>query len=146
MLDDSLPSLTIGYLMLNDSLPSFTIGYLMLDDSLGFPYLKIDKFGGFTKFIFHVFDRYEIHIQAFLYFINGNLWMSVPHLHKIIFNICTQKIARNSENIDNKIEKTWYLGHTDFDFFWNFWCPILAQIICFQDDSIIFLVFFEAFW
>ena len=23
------------------------------------------KYGGFTKLIFHVFDRYEIHIQAF---------------------------------------------------------------------------------
>ena len=42
---------TFGYLMLND----LTIGYLILDDSLGFPYLKIDKCGGFTKFIFHVF-------------------------------------------------------------------------------------------
>ena len=59
--------------MLDDSFPSLTIGYLMLDDSLGFPYLKIDKFGGFTKFIFHVFDIYEIHIQAFVHFINGKL-------------------------------------------------------------------------
>ena len=31
------------------------------------------KDGGFTKFIFHAFDRYEIIIQAFLYFINGKL-------------------------------------------------------------------------
>ena len=29
------------------------------------PYLKIHKYGGFTKFIFHVFDRCEIPIQAF---------------------------------------------------------------------------------
>ena len=46
--------------MLDDSLPSFTIGYVMLDDSL-----KIEKFLGFTKFIFRIFDRYEIHIKAF---------------------------------------------------------------------------------
>ena len=26
-----------------------------------------------TKFPFHVFDRYEIHIQAFVHFINGKL-------------------------------------------------------------------------
>ena len=31
------------------------IGYLIFDESLGFPYLKINKFGGFTKFIFHAF-------------------------------------------------------------------------------------------
>ena len=43
----------------------------------GFPYLN--------KVIerpFHVFDRYEIHIQAFLYFINGKLIIFNPHLHK----------------------------------------------------------------
>ena len=31
----------------------------------GFPCLKIEKFAGFAKFPFHVFDRYEIHIQYF---------------------------------------------------------------------------------
>ena len=34
---------------------------------------------------FHEFDRYEIHIQAFLDFINGKLIISVPHLHKNVF-------------------------------------------------------------
>ena len=29
----------------------------------GFLYLKIEKFVGFATFTFHVFDRYEIHIQ-----------------------------------------------------------------------------------
>ena len=39
------------------------------DGCWGFPYLKIKKFVGFTKFPFHVFDRYEIHIQDFWEFI-----------------------------------------------------------------------------
>ena len=30
----------------------------------GFPDLKIEKFVGFTRFPFHVFDRYEIHIDV----------------------------------------------------------------------------------
>ena len=34
-----------------------------------------------------LFDRYEIHIQAFVDFINGNLSFSVPRLHKIILRI-----------------------------------------------------------
>ena len=29
------------------------------------------NYGGFTKFVFHVFDRYEIHIQAFVDFIDA---------------------------------------------------------------------------
>ena len=41
----------------------------------GFPYLKIDKFGGFTKFPFHAFDRYGIHIQAFANIVYGKLIM-----------------------------------------------------------------------
>ena len=37
----------------------------------GFPFLKIENFVGFTKFLFHAcFDRYEIHIQHF-YFCTG---------------------------------------------------------------------------
>ena len=37
------------------------------------------------NFHFMLFDRYEIHIEAFLDFINGNfLSFSDPHLHKII--------------------------------------------------------------
>ena len=42
------------------------------------PFLENNKIGvplpenrKVTTFPFHVFDRYQIHIQAFLYFING---------------------------------------------------------------------------
>ena len=68
----------------------------MLDDSLGIPFLsaiqcwmipclETEKFPGFNKFTFHVFDRYGIHIQAFVDFINGKLSSSDPHLRKIEF-------------------------------------------------------------
>ena len=43
--------------------PSFP--YFRLVSVGWFPSLKIEKFIGFTTFPFHVFDRYEIHIQAF---------------------------------------------------------------------------------
>ena len=35
----------------------------------GLPYLRIEKFVGLTKFPFHVFDRYDIHIHYFKDFI-----------------------------------------------------------------------------
>ena len=44
----------------------------------GFPYLKIEKFVGFTTFPFHVFDRYDIHIQDFEEVFTGLLSFSVP--------------------------------------------------------------------
>ena len=38
------------------------------------------------------FDRYEIHIQAFVHFLNGKLSFSDPHLRKIILKLYTQKL------------------------------------------------------
>ena len=49
---------------------------------------------------FMFFDRYEIHIQAFLYFVNGKLIISNPHLRKSIFKICTQKSQKISQKKD----------------------------------------------
>ena len=82
------------------------------------------------------FDRYEIHIQAFLLFINGKLIIFNSHLHKSICKICTQKITIKSET---KIEQNWYLGDTDFDNFRKFMSPVLTNIIYFQNVSIFFL-------
>ena len=59
------------------------IPFLENKKGLGIPLLEIHKFGGFTKFIFYVFDRYEIHIQAFANVFNGNLAFPNPHLRKI---------------------------------------------------------------
>ena len=38
------------------------------------------------------FDRYEIHIQAFVHFNNGELIIFNPHLHKNIFQIYIQTL------------------------------------------------------
>ena len=82
----------------------------------GFSYLEIDKFEVFTKFIFHVFDSYEIHIQAFVHFINGELIIFNPHIHKHIFKTCTHIFTKKHEEKRN----AWHLGHTfcpeKFDF------------------------------
>ena len=77
-----------------------------------------------------------------------------PHLRKLIFKIYTQKNLRiiptkkrnetSKKHREKKNEKIWYIGHTDSEHS-IFWCPILTKIICFQDDSIIFLVSFEVF-
>ena len=64
-------------------LDSLTIGYLMLDDSSGIPYLKIDIFWGFAKFIFQVFDRYEFTSKLFSILLMENVSFSDPHLHQI---------------------------------------------------------------
>ena len=56
-----------------------------------FPYLKIHEYGGFTKFPFHVFDRYEIHIQAFGDIVYGNLSFVNPHLREIILKMIYSK-------------------------------------------------------
>ena len=87
-----------------------------------------------------------------------NVSFSIPPLRKIIFKIYTQK---NHEKIrgENKNEtkspppktkqnKSNNLLPRTYRFrnFSKIWCPILTTIICFQDDSITFLVFVEAFW
>ena len=92
MLDDNLPSLTVGYLMLDDSLPS---PYDRLLNVIWLPFVKIKSvWGGPWKIKnkigipssenrkvtwnpFHDFDRYEIHVQAFA---NVVLW-TFYHFH-----------------------------------------------------------------
>ena len=50
-----------------------------------------------------------------------NVASSVPHLHKIIFKIYTKNNKKSGKKMtkletqSNKIEKNWYLGHTDFE-------------------------------
>ena len=87
----------------------------------GFPYLEINKFGGFTKFMFHVFDRYEICIQAFVYVINGKFIIVHPHLRKIILEVCIHFFTK----IRKQIEQIWYIGHTCFEHV-HFFSPILT--------------------
>ena len=47
----------------------------------GLPYLRIEKL---QEILFMFFERYAIHIQAFVHFITGNLSFPDPHLHRII--------------------------------------------------------------
>ena len=117
---------------------SLTFGELLLDGSLpwkwksvGFPYLKI------TKCSFHVFDRYEIHIQAFGDVFMGKSSFPDPHLHKIILNICNHIFTKINET--NKTNR-----YPDFREFSICWCPY-SQNNMFPGCSQIFLVFLEAF-
>ena len=47
------------------------------------------------NFHFMCFDRYEIHIQAFLDFINGKFIIFYPHLHKITLKIRTHNFTKS---------------------------------------------------
>ena len=82
-----------------------------------------------------LFDRYEIHIQGSVHFTNGKLIIFQSATPQHILRICTQKKNTNK----------WYQGHTCFEkiVFLNL---KLTQITFSHDDSMIFLVFFEAFW
>ena len=62
----------------------------MLDDALAW---KV--FLGFTKLPFHIFDRYEIHIQAFGDFINRIFIIFGPHLRKIQYSKVEIRKLRN---------------------------------------------------
>ena len=90
---------------------------------------------------FHVFDRYEIHIQAFLYFINGKLIISNHHLHKSFFH----NMYRKPQKMKKTEHGTYDIQSFDV-FFRNLLSPRLTKMIFIQADSIIFLVFAEAFW
>ena len=68
----------------------------------GFPYLKINRFGGFTKFIFHAFDRYEIQIQAFGDIFMENISFVNPHLRKNICEIYTHFIDKKYLETETK--------------------------------------------
>ena len=48
---------------------------------MGIPLPEIEKL---QEFLFMFFDRYEIHIQAFVHFINGKVIIFNPHFHKSI--------------------------------------------------------------
>ena len=52
--------------------------------SLGIPSPENKKV---TTFPFHVFYKYEIHIQAVVHFVEGRFVISDPHLHKIYYEM-----------------------------------------------------------
>ena len=78
-----------------------------------------------------------------------------PHLRKIIFKICTQKITRNQQKQNEhtirtkskqKLEQQQMVPRTyRFRIFRKNVSPILTKIIFVQDDSILFLYFLKHF-
>ena len=119
-----LDSLTIGYLIFDDPLPwkYKILGTLSWEwKSSGIPLPQNRKV---TNNPFRVFDRYEIHIQAFVHFINGKVIISNPHLHKIIFKICIQIPTNKKRTKTNKNEQK---KHGTYDmhvsFFSQKWVP-----------------------
>ena len=98
-----------------------------------FLYAKINMFVGFTKFLFHIFLRYEIHIQAFWDFI----WCKSYH-----FRSSSSHFMNEDEvHIKNK----WYIDVRFSRNKSNLLFPIFTTIICSQDVPI-FSWCFEAFW
>ena len=139
-------------------LDNFTIGYLILDDSLGyhyyrlfnvrwFPFLRIKKFTltwkeiileDLPNFHFMVFDIYEIHIQAFLYFINGNYHLSILISTTLFWEIYIQNVyikIVSKKQIWSRLSEL--LEHTILTF---------AKIINFQAVPIFILDFVKVSW
>ena len=88
------------------------------------------------------FDRYEMHIQAFVHFMNGNsiiFQSSSPQKNKeYVFTISQQKSKTHRANM---VPRTYVLSNIADYFEFH-----IDKIIFPHDDSIIFLVCFEAFW
>ena len=77
------------------------------------------KYGGFTKLQFHVFDRYEIPIQAFLFVINGKFIIvrsSSPqnHFKKYISKKYTYKM--DSKTYISKTHQTYFAKNDGYAF------------------------------
>ena len=84
------------------------------------------------------FDRYEIHIQAFVDFINATA---------IIFKSSSSQNINQHEVLKNKKQKTKTNGTYDFHKISTKIkkSPIFTKIICFQDVPIFFLYFVKHF-
>ena len=67
--------------------------------------MAIERFIGFNEFLFHVFARYEIHIQAFGVVFYGKISFPDPHLRKIIFKMYIQIFTKNIETMKHNQQK-----------------------------------------
>ena len=64
----------------------------------GFPYLKRKKLVGYTTFPFHIFDRYEIHIQTVV----DSIYAFFNHFPILIFtHLYKERYTRKSKNETN---------------------------------------------
>ena len=72
---------------------------------LGIPLLENRKVG---RFSFHVFyDRYEMHIQAFLDFINRKFIMFDPHLDKTYLKNIYSKFSQKTGGTKHMVPRTY---------------------------------------
>ena len=106
---------------------------------IGCPLPKTKKV---IKIPFHVFDRCEIHNQAFLYVIIGKLIISNPHLRKIDFRNDIIKKKKNTHTQTNKQNKLH--GTQTFEKFRNLNAHIYKNNIV-PECSHIFLYFLKHF-
>ena len=126
--------------MFDDSLPP----YYRLITVWWLPSLKIKKFRvpflanrKFIKLSFHVLDRYEIHIQALVGFINWKLIIfqsSSPqnYFEKYVI-VFTKKRTKPGRKSNDMVPRTYKLPKK------YFFEIHIDKIIYFQDGSIIFL-------
>ena len=119
---------------------------------VGFPYFKIDKFGGFTKFTFHVFSiDMKFISNLFSILLMEMLSFSDPHLHKIILKIYTQSLFVKymfQKNIFTNTHVSKNMVDVPFEHFGNMRNSRFSEMKnnIFNDDSMMFLVFFEIRW
>ena len=108
---------------------------------LGFPYLKIKKLSN-SHFMF--FDRYEIHIPAFLDFIKPIFIIFRSSASQNYFKNRYSFFVKNEILIVSK-QKTWYPWHTFLQNISIFLSLIFTNII-FPGCSHILSNIFEVFW
>ena len=71
-----------------------------IGDSLAWKYISLEDLPNFRFMFFW-----------FVHFVNGEIIIFNPHLHKNIFKTCNQTIHK-IENRIQQIENLWYLGNT----------------------------------
>ena len=94
--------------MLNMGKNNLRGGSRNVEGCWGFPYLKITKFVGFIKLPFHVFDRYEIHMETLF---NQFPLFPDPPLHicdkNDVFKIYKNVLSINQKNDLHLWETKW---------------------------------------
>ena len=115
----------------------------MLDDSLPWKWkslgIPLPENRKVTKFPFHVFDRYEIHIQGFVHFINRKLSIFQSSSPQTYF----KNMYSNSHNTKtNKKRNTWYIGHTCS----NIFCGSIIFLYCLKHFCNKSEVYGSKFW
>ena len=123
--------------MFDDPLPP----YYRLINVWWLPSLKMKKFRVPFPENRKWVDRYEIHIQAFLLFINGKLIIFNPHLRKnILINIYAKYVQKLfPENSKNMFQRKWRVYLSKISKNLKLSDPQISKNNIVVDDSIFFL-------